>query len=43
MMFAIITPGLITGAFAERIKFSTYVALMIGWVTIVYFPLAHMV
>ena len=43
MMFAIITPGLITGAFAERIKFSAYVALMIGWVTIVYFPLAHMV
>ena len=43
MMFAIITPGLITGAFAERVKFSAYVALMIGWVTIVYFPLAHMV
>jgi Amt family ammonium transporter len=43
MMFAIITPGLITGAFAERIKFSAYVLLMIGWVTLVYFPLAHMV
>lgn len=43
MMFAIITPGLITGAFAERMKFSAYVALMFGWVTIVYFPLAHMV
>lgn len=43
MMFAIITPGLITGAFAERMKFSAYVALMIGWVTIVYLPLAHMV
>ncbi len=43
MMFAIITPGLITGAFAERMKFSAYVLLMIGWVTIVYFPLAHMV
>ena len=43
MMFAIITPGLITGAFAERMKFSAYVMLMIGWVTIVYFPLAHMV
>ncbi len=43
MMFAIITPGLITGAFAERIKFSAYLALMVGWVTLVYFPLAHMV
>ncbi|MEQ1861135.1 MAG: ammonium transporter [Chthoniobacteraceae bacterium] len=43
MMFAIITPALITGAFAERMKFSAYVLLMIGWVTIVYFPLAHMV
>ena len=43
MMFAIITPGLITGAFAERMKFSAYVMFMIGWVTIVYFPLAHMV
>ena len=43
MMFAIITPALITGAFAERMKFSAYVALMVGWVTLVYFPLAHMV
>jgi len=43
LMFAIITPGLITGAFAERMKFSAYVLLMIGWVTLVYFPLAHMV
>ena len=43
MMFAIITPGLITGAFAERMKFSAFLALMIGWVTLVYFPLAHMV
>ena len=43
MMFAIITPGLITGAFAERMKFSAYVALMVGWVTLVYFPMAHMV
>jgi len=42
MMFAIITPALITGAFAERIKFSAFLALIIGWVTIVYFPLAHM-
>ncbi len=43
MMFAIITPALITGAFAERIKFSAYLALMVGWVSLVYFPLAHMV
>ena len=43
MMFAIITPALITGAFAERMKFSAFVLLMIGWVTIVYFPMAHMV
>jgi Amt family ammonium transporter len=43
MMFAIITPALITGAFAERMKFSAFVALMTGWVVIVYFPLTHMV
>jgi len=43
MMFAIITPALITGAFAERMKFSAFVLLMIGWATLVYFPLAHMV
>jgi Amt family ammonium transporter len=43
LMFAIITPGLITGAFAERMKFKAYTLLMIGWATIVYFPLAHMV
>ena len=43
MRFAISTPALITGAFAERMKFSAYLALMIGWVTLVYFPLAHMV
>ena len=43
MMFAIITPALITGAFAERMKFSAFLALVLGWVTIVYFPLAHMV
>jgi ammonium transporter, Amt family len=43
LMFAIITPALITGAFAERMKFSAMVVFMIGWVTIVYFPLAHMV
>jgi Amt family ammonium transporter len=43
MMFAIITPALITGAFAERIKFGAFVLFTFLWVTIVYFPLAHMV
>ncbi|MEI8310772.1 MAG: ammonium transporter [Verrucomicrobiota bacterium] len=43
MMFAIITPALISGAIAERMKFAAYVAFVILWVTIVYFPLAHMV
>ncbi len=43
MMFAIITPGLITGAFAERMRFSAYVAFTTLWTIIVYFPLAHMV
>jgi ammonium transporter, Amt family len=42
MMFAIITPALITGAFAERMKFSAFVLVMFLWTTIVYFPLAHM-
>jgi ammonium transporter, Amt family len=43
MMFAIITPALISGAVAERIKFSSYLLFTVLWVTIVYFPLAHMV
>lgn len=43
MMFAVITPALITGAFAERFKFSTYLAFIAVWVTFVYFPLAHWV
>jgi len=43
MMFAIITPALITGAFAERMKFSAFVLLMFFWTALVYFPLAHMV
>jgi ammonium transporter, Amt family len=43
MMFAIITPALISGAIAERVKFSGYVVFMILWMTIVYFPLCHMV
>lgn len=43
MMFAIITPALITGAFAERIKFSGYVAFTALWLLLVYAPLAHWV
>src|SRR5688572_5713874 len=43
MMFAIITPALISGAMAERVKFSAYVLFMVLWLTIVYLPLAHMV
>lgn len=43
LMFAIITPGLIAGAFAERMKFSAMVVFMILWSIIVYDPMAHMV
>ncbi len=43
MMFAIITPGLITGAFAERMRFSAFLLFVTLWVTLIYFPLAHMV
>ena len=43
MTFACITPALIVGAFAERIKFRAVVLFTILWVTIVYFPVAHMV
>jgi Amt family ammonium transporter len=43
LMFAIITPALISGAFAERMKFSAFVIFTVLWTTIVYFPLAHMV
>ncbi len=43
MMFVIITPALISGAVAERMKFSAYLLFMILWVTVVYLPLAHMV
>ena len=39
--FAIITPALIAGAFAERIKFSTFVIFVVAWSTIIYAPLAH--
>jgi Amt family ammonium transporter len=43
LMFAIITPALITGAFAERMKFSALILFMILWTTFVYDPMAHMV
>jgi Amt family ammonium transporter len=43
MMFAIITPALITGAIAERIKFPALLAFVTLWSVIVYYPLAHMV
>ncbi len=42
LMFAIITPALISGAVAERVKFKAYVLFMLLWVTLVYFPLCHM-
>lgn len=43
MMFAVITPALITGAFAERFKFKTYLIFILLWATLVYDPLAHWV
>jgi len=43
MMFAIITPALITGAFAERKKFSAFLLFTVAWATFVYDPLAHWV
>lgn len=43
LMFAIITPALITGAFAERIRFPAKIAFTCAWTLVVYFPLAHMV
>jgi len=43
LMFAIITPALITGAFAERMKFSAMVMFMVLWSFLVYDPMAHMV
>lgn len=42
-MFAIITPALISGAYAERLKFSAYVVFTLAWATLVYDPLAHWV
>jgi len=43
MTFAMITPALIVGAFAERIKFSAVMLFVLLWVTLIYFPIAHMV
>jgi ammonium transporter, Amt family len=43
LMFAIITPALITGTFAERMKFSTFIVFTLLWATLVYDPLAHWV
>ncbi|MGA3188603.1 MAG: ammonium transporter [Bryobacteraceae bacterium] len=43
LMFAIITPALISGAFAERMKFSALLLFMTLWMFLVYFPMAHMV
>ena len=43
MMFAIITPALITGALVERFKFTTYLVFLVLWITFVYAPIAHWV
>ena len=43
MMFAVITPALITGAFAERVKFSSFLLFILLWATFIYDPLAHWV
>ena len=43
MTFACITPALIVGAFAERVKFAPLMLFVVAWLTIVYFPIAHMV
>lgn len=43
MMFAIITPALITGAFANRVRFGAYLIFLVGWLLLVYFPAVHMV
>ncbi len=43
MMFAVITPALISGAFAERMKFSAYILFVLLWSTLVYDPVAHWV
>jgi len=43
MMFAIITPALITGAFSNRVRFGSYLMFLVFWLTLVYFPFVHMV
>src|SRR2546428_12536090 len=43
MMFAVITPALITGAYAERMKFSAFILFTLLWATFIYDPLAHWV
>lgn len=43
MMFAIITPALITGAFANRVTFKAYFLFLTGWLIFVYFPLVHLI
>ena len=43
MMFAIITPALITGAFANRVTFKAYIIFLTSWLFLVYFPFVHMI
>ena len=43
MTFACITPALIVGAFAERVKFTPLILFVVAWLTLAYFPIAHMV
>ena len=43
MMFAIITPALITGAFSNRVRFPAYLAFLVLWLFLVYFPFVHMI
>jgi Amt family ammonium transporter len=43
MMLAIITPALITGAFANRVRFTAYLIFLVAWLILVYFPMVHMI
>lgn len=43
MMFAIITPALITGAFTNRVSFKAYLIFLVAWLLMVYFPMVHMI
>lgn len=43
MMFAIITPALITGAFTNRVRFGPYLVFLVAWLMLVYFPFVHMI